>query len=60
LVPVGTLATCATLTMAIIKSRRKEARSMNHWLRARIIAQGFTLAAVVAGSYAYGRTQQQQ
>lgn len=40
--------------MAAIKMRRGQSTSMNTWLRARIIAQGATVAAVVAGSWAYG------
>ncbi|EPQ51828.1 hypothetical protein GLOTRDRAFT_65416 [Gloeophyllum trabeum ATCC 11539] len=60
LVPIGTLATCVALTMATVKMRSGQPKSFNNWLRVRIIAQGLTIAAVVAGSYAYGRTQKQQ
>ncbi|KZT28212.1 hypothetical protein NEOLEDRAFT_1109021 [Neolentinus lepideus HHB14362 ss-1] len=59
LVPIGTLATCYALTMAMIRMRSGQPKSFNRWLRVRIIAQGLTVAAVVAGSYAFGRTQQQ-
>jgi Hypoxia induced protein conserved region len=36
------------------KMRKGQSRSFNNWLRVRIIAQGLTVAAVVAGSWAYG------
>jgi len=34
--------------------RKGQSHSFNNWLRVRIIAQGLTVAAVVAGSWAYG------
>jgi hypothetical protein len=34
--------------------RKGQSRSLNNWLRVRIVAQGFTVAAVVVGSWAYG------
>jgi Hypoxia induced protein conserved region len=36
------------------KMRKGQSRSFNNWLRVRILAQGLTVAAVVAGSWAYG------
>jgi len=36
------------------KMRKGQSRSFNNWLRLRIVAQGLTVAAVVAGSWAYG------
>jgi len=33
---------------------------MNYWLRARVVFQGLTIAAIVGGSYAYGQTKQQK
>ena len=33
---------------------------MNHWLRARVVAQGATVAAIVGGGYVYGRNKPQQ
>lgn len=36
------------------KMRKGQSHSLNNWLRVRIVAQGFTVAAVVAGSWAYG------
>lgn len=35
------------------KMRKGQSHSFNNWLRVRIIAQGLTIAAVVAGSWAY-------
>jgi len=35
--------------------RRGESRSFNHWLRARVVAQGLTIVAIVAGSYVIER-----
>ena len=47
--------------MASTKVGKKgEAKSMNRWLRARVVAQGATIAAIVGGSYVYGHTKQQQ
>ena len=36
------------------KMRKGQSHSFNNWLRVRIVAQGLTVAAVVAGSWAYG------
>ncbi|KAH9974270.1 hypoxia induced protein conserved region-domain-containing protein, partial [Lactifluus volemus] len=54
LVPVGAAATTVALVIAMTKMRKGQSRSFNNWLRVRIIAQGLTVAAVVAGSWAYG------
>ncbi|KAH9968108.1 hypoxia induced protein conserved region-domain-containing protein [Russula dissimulans] len=54
LVPVGAAATTVALVIAMTKMRKGQSRSLNNWLRLRIVAQGFTVAAVVAGSWAYG------
>ncbi|OCH94604.1 hypothetical protein OBBRIDRAFT_789080 [Obba rivulosa] len=51
LIPVGMALTVFALTGAIIQSRRRNPTSMNHWLRARIVAQGLTIAIVVAYAY---------
>jgi hypothetical protein len=40
--------------IAMTKMRKGQSRSFNNWLRLRILAQGLTVAAVVAGSWAYG------
>ena len=39
------------------KMRKGQSRSLNNWLRVRIITQGFTVAAVVVGSWAYGTSR---
>ncbi|KAG1778813.1 hypoxia induced protein conserved region-domain-containing protein, partial [Suillus placidus] len=52
LVPIGALVTCGALIMAAVKMRRSDPQSLNNWLRARAIAQGATIAAVCAGTYA--------
>ncbi|KAG2340426.1 hypothetical protein BDR05DRAFT_840886, partial [Suillus weaverae] len=52
-VSVGTLVTCGALIMAAVKMRRSNPQSLNNWLRVRVrIAQGATIAAVCAGTYA--------
>lgn len=53
LVPTGTALTCFALFMASRKLGKKgESKSLNRWFRARIIFQGATIGAIVAGSYA--------
>jgi len=42
--------------MASNKLRKRQSRDMNYWLRARVIAQGFTIVAVVAGAWMMGQT----
>jgi len=54
LVPVGAAATTVALVIAMTKMRKGQSRSFNNWLRVRIVAQGLTVTAVVAGSWAYG------
>ncbi len=39
------------------KMRKSQSRSLNNWLRVRIVAQGFTVAAVVLGSWTYGTSR---
>jgi len=48
--------TCGALIMATVKMRRGDSQSLNNWLRVRVIAQGATIAAVCAGTYALGST----
>ncbi|KAF8892955.1 hypoxia induced protein conserved region-domain-containing protein [Infundibulicybe gibba] len=50
-VPLGSLATVGALVTAMVKMRRGESRSFNHWLRVRVAAQGLTIVALVAGTY---------
>ncbi|KIJ64750.1 hypothetical protein HYDPIDRAFT_61165, partial [Hydnomerulius pinastri MD-312] len=54
LVPLGALATVGAFTMAAIKLRRRESRSLNYWMRMRVAAQALTIAAVC---YYYWHTQ---
>jgi hypothetical protein len=50
----GAAATTVALVIAMTKMRKGQSHSFNNWLRVRIVAQGLTVAAVVAGSWAYG------
>ncbi|KAI0267417.1 hypoxia induced protein conserved region-domain-containing protein [Gloeopeniophorella convolvens] len=59
LVPVGAAATTVALVIAMTKMRKGQSQSFNNWLRVRIVAQGLTIAAVVAGTYAYGTARPQ-
>jgi hypothetical protein len=45
--------------MAASKLRKRQSQDMNYWLRARVVAQGLTIAAVVAGAWMMGQTQPQ-
>jgi hypothetical protein len=45
--------------MAASKLRKRQSKDMNYWLRARVIAQGFTIVAVVAGAWMMGQTKPQ-
>lgn len=53
------MATTFTLLMAASKLRKRQSKDMNYWLRARVIAQGVTIAAVVAGAWMMGQTTPQ-
>ncbi|KZV96011.1 hypothetical protein EXIGLDRAFT_734101 [Exidia glandulosa HHB12029] len=57
LVPLGILATCIAFFGAAKTMNRKgvEKAQFNRWLRFRVIAQGATVAACVAGSYVFGK-----
>lgn len=37
--------------------RKGQSHSLNNWLRVRIVAQGFTVAAVALGSWTYGTSR---
>ncbi|KAH7922129.1 hypothetical protein BV22DRAFT_971149, partial [Leucogyrophana mollusca] len=52
LVPIGAAATTGALIMAMVKMKRGDSRSLNNWLRVRVIAQGLTIAAVCVGTWA--------
>ena len=45
--------------MASNKLRKRQSKDMNYWLRARVVAQGFTIIAVVAGAWMMGQTKPQ-
>jgi hypothetical protein len=55
LVPIGTFATVGAFAMAVIKLRRRESRSLNQWMRMRVAAQAFTIAAVCAYCWRPGK-----
>ncbi|KAH0831295.1 hypoxia induced protein conserved region-domain-containing protein [Lanmaoa asiatica] len=57
LVPIGTLLTVGAFTMAVIKLRRRESRSLNQWMRMRVAAQAFTIATVCAYCWSPGKQQ---
>ncbi|OBZ76178.1 Respiratory supercomplex factor 1, mitochondrial [Grifola frondosa] len=59
-VPLGALGTAIALTIASNQMRKRNSKSMNNWLRMRVIMQGATIAAVVGGSIYYGQTKQQK
>jgi len=59
LVPIGAVATTFALLMAGSKLRKRDSKSMNYWLRARVITQGLTIVALVAGSWMLGQTKPQ-
>ncbi|KAL4250966.1 RCF1 family protein [Abortiporus biennis] len=59
LVPIGTLATCVALVMAAANLQKGNSKTMNYWLRARVVFQGLTIGAVVGGTYYYGRAGSQ-
>ena len=53
LIPIGCALTCYALFGATRSIRAGDHHTTNRMFRARIYAQGFTLAAMVAGSYYY-------
>jgi hypothetical protein len=54
LIPAGVALTCAALIQATRKMNRGDKKSMNFWLRARIGAQGLTVAAMLGYSFVIG------
>jgi len=50
---IGILATCAAFLAATYQLRTGNRNSFNRFLRARVIAQGATIAACVIGGYIY-------
>lgn len=57
---IGCLATCGALVMSAVKMRAGKSQSMNYWLRARVVLQGVTLVALVAGSMALQKQKKAQ
>ena len=51
----GTLATVGAFTMAVIKLRWRESRSLNQWMRMRVAAQAFTIATVCVHCWRPGK-----
>ncbi|KAK9454585.1 hypoxia induced protein conserved region-domain-containing protein [Dipodascopsis uninucleata] len=51
LVPLGIFATCFALTKSGLAIRGGRSKSANRYFTLRVIFQGFTLAALVGGSY---------
>lgn len=62
LVPLGILATTVALIGATrtFNSKTRDKATFNRWLRFRVIAQGLTVAACVAGSYVFGLEAKKQ
>jgi len=59
-IPLGCLATCGALVMSAVKMRAGKSKSMNYWLRARVVLQGVTLVALVVGSMALQKQKNAQ
>ncbi|RPB11413.1 hypothetical protein P167DRAFT_575426 [Morchella conica CCBAS932] len=51
--PLGAALTCLALLQATRSIRAGNKAATNKWFRARIYAQGFTVAAMIAGSFYY-------
>ncbi|KDN46755.1 hypothetical protein RSAG8_04135, partial [Rhizoctonia solani AG-8 WAC10335] len=60
LVPIGIFATCAALIGATKHLRSGDRTNFNRFLRFRVLAQGITVAACVAGTLVYGRYNEQE
>ncbi|KAF9232631.1 hypoxia induced protein conserved region-domain-containing protein, partial [Melanogaster broomeanus] len=55
LVPIGTFLTVGAFTMAAIRLRQRDSRSLNYWMRMRVAAQALTIAAVCAYYWGSGK-----
>ncbi|XP_038651540.1 HIG1 domain family member 2A, mitochondrial [Scyliorhinus canicula] len=51
-VPIGMLGTAGALTYGLISFKRGKTRQSQLFMRARIFAQGFTVAAILVGVFA--------
>ncbi|EJD05300.1 uncharacterized protein FOMMEDRAFT_131868 [Fomitiporia mediterranea MF3/22] len=47
LIPTGMIATVGALTMALKRMQQRDAVGYQRWLRARVLAQGLTIVAIV-------------
>ncbi|KAJ2900406.1 hypothetical protein MKZ38_002463 [Zalerion maritima] len=54
LIPLGVILTCTALINATLAMKRGDKQATNRMFRARVYAQGFTIAAIVAGGSYYG------
>ncbi|KAF7762289.1 hypothetical protein Agabi119p4_8882 [Agaricus bisporus var. burnettii] len=52
-VPIGCLATTGALFMASVRMRHGKSQDMQYWLRARVLFQGVTVVALLAGTVAF-------
>jgi len=59
-VPIGCLATCGALAMSAAKLRAGKSSDMNFWLRARVVLQGLTLVALLAGSMSIQKIRKEE
>lgn len=46
--------------MSFVKMRQGQSQNMNYWMRARVVFQATTVAALAIGAYALGQTKQQK
>ncbi|KAH0610338.1 uncharacterized protein H6S33_011865 [Morchella sextelata] len=60
LIPFGAALTCLALLQATRSIRAGNKAATNKWFRARIYAQGFTVAAMIAGSVYYKKERAEE
>jgi len=56
----GCLATCGALAISAAKFRAGKSSDVNFWLRARVVLQGLTLNALLAGSMSIQEVQKEE
>ncbi|CAA92488.1 HIG1 domain-containing protein [Caenorhabditis elegans] len=54
LVPLGMLATTGCLIGMMVATLRRSSRGAQYFMRGRVVAQGFTVAALVGGAVMFG------
>ncbi|CAI2350640.1 unnamed protein product [Caenorhabditis sp. 36 PRJEB53466] len=54
LVPLGMLTTVGCLVGMMVASLRRSSRDAQYFMRGRVVAQGFTVAALVGGAVMFG------